>query len=485
MFNTEDITVLFAGAGCGKTSYMVERVKKELNVFLPEQIAFVSFTKKGASEGREKVIRKLHVDEDRLQYFKTFHALTFSAMGYKYVNIFSNARMRQFNKLLGFNLSGNSEDGNNTEDDKLLTRYDKIRNGVSNFIDDAGYDEDRYERFVHAYESYKSVNNLIDFQDCLINFVKRGTPLPVKVAFLDEAQDFTILQWHVAETAFADCEKIYVAGDDYQSIYTYAGARPDVLIALANKHKVVKLEVSYRIPRKVYALAKGITDFIGEKMDKDYVPYKDMDGKVETVTDRDYLVSLIGNSTDSWLVLFRNNYTIPAFAKRLQQECIPYHDANGFVVGEALLARIRKYLNFQKVGYRSAAALEEFKLQYNIKDIKDDFTESMLIDADQAQMAFNYVEKFGIEELSKLAKEKPRVTVATIHKVKGAEAFNVAVFMDCSRRVARNKFDNLDSELRLLYVAFTRSQENLYLIQSESSYGYDEIVSNIREFNGI
>jgi superfamily I DNA/RNA helicase len=72
--------------------------------------------------------------------------------------------------------------------------------------------------------------------------------------------------------------------------------------------------------------------------------------------------------------------------------------------------------------------------------------------------------------------------VSTIHKIKGGEADNVVVFLDCTRKVFRNKFLDLDSELRLLYVAFTRARKNLYIIRSRSTYGLDDIVNNIYDY---
>ena len=481
MFKTDDITVLFAGAGCGKSTYMISRVKKELETCRPEETAFVSYTRKGVSEGKEKLVKILKIDSDRLPYVQTLHALTYQALGYTMDNIFSDKHARKFNEILGFNLTLNKQFGNNTEDDKYLERYEIERNGV--FEDgNKPVNMEKYKRFVHAYEAYKKKYAVYDFMDCLVNFVKAGKSLPVKVAFIDEAQDITATQWEVCYTAFAQCERVYIAGDDYQSIYTYAGARPDILINIAQKHKIVKLETSYRISKKVYEYAKGITDFIGRKMDKDYAPFKDVEGVVEMVQDRNYLIQKVKASSDSWFFLFRNNYFISDFEKLLQEAMIPYHNSNGFFICASDLARINKYYNFRKAGYQSSKAKEDFMKQYQIKDMRDCWTESNLIYGNVKYLYLGYVERYGLENLIKMSKEaKPRILCSTVHKVKGAEAKNVAVFLDCTRRVYYSKFTSLDSELRLLYVAFTRSEENLYIVGSQNTYGLDDIVLTVKE----
>jgi superfamily I DNA/RNA helicase len=487
VFNTEDITVLFAGAGAGKTTHLIRCVEEDLKHYRPEDVAFVSYTRKGAYEGKDRLVRKLNLDADRLVFFRTLHSLTFSELGYKREDMFTLRHAKEFNSLLGFNLTTNPYVDSNTPDDKLLAIYEQKRAGRHDIYTDLdGYDRPRYLRMINAYQEYKKQRGLYDYTDCLENFVKRGKSVPVEIAYIDEAQDLTTLQWNVCTIAFAKAKKIYVAGDDYQSIYKYAGARPDVLIDLAAKHKTVKLEVSYRLPRKVYDFARSITDAIGVKVEKDYRPFKEDDGMVEFVNDRRYMAHVIASKQDeSWLVLFRNNYNAAVFEMQMQAELIPYHTPQGFVVGEKLMMLLKKYYNFRKEGYKGLAEKKRFAKMYDIQDFNLDFTESNLIPGDQGLVIQAYIEKFGLQTLSDMAKATPKVFVSTIHRVKGSEARNVAVFMDCSFKVYRNRYRDMDSELRLLYVAFTRAKENLYIVKSESKYGMDDVITTLKEHNGL
>jgi DNA helicase-2/ATP-dependent DNA helicase PcrA len=68
--------------------------------------------------------------------------------------------------------------------------------------------------------------------------------------------------------------------------------------------------------------------------------------------------------------------------------------------------------------------------------------------------------------------ESPRVTVGTIHSVKGGEADVVFLFPDLSRAgdAAYQRFGpDRDAVIRLLYVGMTRARHTLYLCQGESA----------------
>jgi superfamily I DNA/RNA helicase len=115
-----------------------------------------------------------------------------------------------------------------------------------------------YHSLVRKYEQYKADKCLVDFFDCLIKYVREGVPLPCKVVMIDEAQDITTLQWRVIEKAFANAEKVYIAGDDKQAIFTYSGARPDMLIDFA---KIIGAELPAGICLKRLRLHETATSY--------------------------------------------------------------------------------------------------------------------------------------------------------------------------------------------------------------------------------
>lgn len=490
-FATEDVTVYLAAAGAGKTSALMDEMTRLLEVYRPDEIAFVTFTRKGVNNGVDRALQanpQLSVDD--LIHFKTLHALCFRELGLKHTSIIERADMEVFNRSLGFEVSlREAFEAKQSDDDKLLSRYDAIRNGSTKGAFIYGvYNEERYVRLTRAYEAFKEINHLVDFHDCLLRFREANKPVNVKVAFIDEAQDLTLLQWEVCQIAFSTCEKIIIAGDDFQSLFTYAGASPRTLIELARRYRMVKLETSYRLPQAVYRFAKGIVTIIENKIDKDFKPAKDLEGFVEDVPDRHYLVWRIRRDLDKngympsrWYLLFRNNCFIEEAADLLEQSTIPYHTPHGFCVPRDELTKIKRYYNYRKKGFGSKDAFEHFCEKHKIEDINADFTESSLISSVQRYVYFDYVEKYGVAELEEMARKEPSILLSTTYRVKGGEADYVAVFLDCTRKVAENQLFNVDEELRVLYVACTRARLGLYLVPGNGPYNLNRVIEVVKE----
>jgi superfamily I DNA/RNA helicase len=386
----------------------------------------------------------------------------------------------------GVNLSWRKIDqgAGRTDDDKALTRYEAVRGGASEFrfLKDDNYNERRYRWLIAQYETFKKENNLVDFTDCLTRFRDNGRPLNVKVAFIDEAQDLTRLQWDVCRTAFANCEKIRIAGDDYQSVFTYAGAVPGTFVSLARRYQAVKLETSYRIPGAVYNLTKKLTMLISVKEEKDFAPATDYEGFVERVTDRTWLMHQILNDLKAngaqprrWYLLVRNTCFMPDVTERLEHFVIPYHAAQGFCLQQKNLLKIKRYYNFQKRGFGTKESKENFCKRYNIKDIRDAFYESDLIPTIRRYLYAEYVDKYGIDALIEMSNKAPFVLVSTVHKTKGDEADYVALFLDHTRKTAKNMGEYQDEEMRVLYVACTRTKRGLYLVARRGWSGADRV----------
>ena len=76
-----------------------------------------------------------------------------------------------------------------------------------------------------------------------------------------------MLQWKVIDRLSEKCKIRYIAGDDDQAIYRWAGA--DVRKFLSIKGNVKVLPTSYRLPRKVHALANQISNRISLRQIKE------------------------------------------------------------------------------------------------------------------------------------------------------------------------------------------------------------------------
>ena len=66
-----------------------------------------------------------------------------------------------------------------------------------------------------------------------------------KAIFIDEAQDLSPLQWQLYDKLKEHCDQIYLAGDDDQAIYAWAGADVNRFIKEPAKEKNFTLFKTY------------------------------------------------------------------------------------------------------------------------------------------------------------------------------------------------------------------------------------------------
>lgn len=488
--NAKDNTVIiFASAGAGKTTELMRELVDVLKIYRPEEVAFATFTRRGVAIGCKRAMQAVKgLSEDDLPYFGTFHSLFFRALRLKQNQILDWKHIKRFNKMLGFNLtpSGAAAFDNQTEDDKLLASYDAMRSGASKGIYvERPMDDERYLRLVHAYETFKKENGLVDYHDVLLLYRDQGQPIPVKAAIIDEFQDTTVLQCECIQKAFGHCEFVRVAGDDYQTIFEFAGAQPSMLIDLAKKYPVRKLETSHRLSRKVYHFAKILTSMIGDKVDKDFHPAADAkEGSVHLVVDRTLLVRTVAADAEKfmyrqhrWFLLFRTNYFMTEVSDLFDHLVVPYHTQRGFCLEFGLLQKVAQYVRFSKAGYGDEVSRQRFLDANDLPDFEAPVYESALFkDPATAYLYHDYIQKFGIERLMQMAKARPSILLSTVHRVKGDEADNVVVFLDATQIVKQNMLLDADGELRLLYVACTRAKNRLVLVPSADGDGLDTII---------
>jgi DNA helicase II / ATP-dependent DNA helicase PcrA len=92
--------------------------------------------------------------------------------------------------------------------------------------------------------------------------------------FIDEAQDLSHLQWEMVRNIWSKAEKTYIAGDDDQAIFKWAGADIDHFIALRDEVDEIKtLNQSYRIPGgPIHELSQKIISKVTNRYEKTYNP---------------------------------------------------------------------------------------------------------------------------------------------------------------------------------------------------------------------
>ena len=121
-FKTDDVITYLAGAGCGKTTSLMAELQEMLKVYRPDEIAFVSFSRKASAEVRNRAeLMGFDYSPDSFPYFKTIHALCYMLNNYSAQgkNIISKEDAELFAKVtnLRFSIHNRAEGSRNHEAD--------------------------------------------------------------------------------------------------------------------------------------------------------------------------------------------------------------------------------------------------------------------------------------------------------------------------------------------------------------------------------
>lgn len=456
-----EVEMIYGPPGTGKTTELKRIVKEELKRCTPNQIALSTFTKEGIAQ----IMRSLVADDFNEKYFpfcRTLHSLAFRLLSLNAGNTLSKADYKKIAEAVNKHFLGYYTEDLQHTDDRYLHLYHLYRNNpnaAERFVLDV--DQFEYEMTVEGYNKYKQQFGKFDYTDMLEWAIKEEVIAPVKVAFIDEAQDLTTLQWRFVWSVFRNVERLYIAGDDDQAIYEWSGA--DVYAFNRTQGKIRVLSHSYRLPDNILAFAKTITGKIQYRVKKEYEGIG-KNGKIEYIPEIDAMPNM--DEMESWLLLARNNSKLRQYRDWLMERGILFVDKGEMSIPQKDLLYVEAYNNKREGKYveeRLASDLDFFlglKCRYTLP--------WELVFPWESEYKF-YVKKF-------LERKKPYETsirIGTIHSVKGSEATNVVVMSDVNREPFLNLRKNADSEHRVFYVAVTRAKENLYIIQSNSKYSYN------------
>lgn len=287
-----------AVAGAGKTTTLMSSILfNALNDRIPaDQVLGITFSKAAATDMEDKYTRmalKARQGTGKPE-FKTFHAFFYGIVKqtrscklfnvYKYtwqlfdqilkpksemsraenVDVFLNIK----DKLINLGYSDNGIDINEDlpevksilklklDETSLETvmRYLGLYGSAEQFAD--------YLSVIKEYQALKDHENAIDFSDMqtivwhylqndqFTDVIKRYVA-PFTQIYLDEFQDISPLQWNLVRKLFPESvlKSMVVVGDDDQSIYSFRGSSPEIILGFQDKipgAKTYHLSTNYR-----------------------------------------------------------------------------------------------------------------------------------------------------------------------------------------------------------------------------------------------
>lgn len=245
---TDDNVLLVAGAGSGKTTTIINKIKylvEKLHIS-EKDILCLSFTSNTVEELKNRI--KYNID------IFTFHKLALTILDDHniYYGISSDYLEYIINELFyKYNLD----------------YYKNIINSFINMFKQKNYKDDKMLKLSNKnillkvineiyiiYENELYSQGLVDYNDminkCIEVIKTKGLKRYYKYIIIDEYQDISYERFLLVKTIKDICNsKIFAVGDDYQSIYAFSGSNLNMFLKFKKYFgysKITKLDYTYR-----------------------------------------------------------------------------------------------------------------------------------------------------------------------------------------------------------------------------------------------
>lgn len=348
---------------------------------------------------------------------------------------------------------------------------------------------------IELFEQEKARDGSIDFADMLTRATAyEGRDLDLLL--VDEANDLTPLQWALVDHWGQYARRVVLIGDHDQAIHAWMGAAPSELLRRIRQGPTRVLSQSWRVPLAAHGAARWIVGRIRDREDAEYQP-AERDGDVSIIGEAGMVEELhaiaqahvdapeewdgqqmVSRGGPSAFVLCRTNRQVLAVRRLLNDAGVPYSFA------PASAARVRAAIDYAATGSADPHGLRLLMDKLPAKKWFVGVTKKSALEAwgdgdptpwlrrpetpaemigDIQGLAGNRGYWLSVVERypSWVLTDPPRIEVLTMHASKGREAD--VVFVLAERPYSVQAVD--DDELRLLYVATTRTRDRLRIVK--------------------
>lgn len=279
--------LIVAGAGSGKTRVLTTRIayileRKDID---PSRILALTFTKKAASEMKERIALMVGERRARRLYMGTFHSVFIRFL-------------REFSDSLGYPQTFTIYDTSDSVsaikaclkelqlDEKVykpkdvlsrismaknnLVTADAYRRNPNVLQNDASAKKPRICDIYQLYAQKCRQAGVMDFDDILLNMniLLRDDPAALEsiagrfdYIMVDEYQDTNFAQYLILKKLSQFHQNLCVVGDDSQSIYAFRGAKIENILNFKKdypQHHIFRLEQNYRSTKVIVDAANSV-----------------------------------------------------------------------------------------------------------------------------------------------------------------------------------------------------------------------------------
>ncbi len=339
----EKNTLLIAAAGSGKTF----TIRGKINYLLAkgikkEEILIISFTNKSVNDLKEKIaindiftFHKLAIDilkynnidfkiapDDTLEYLTNeyFYCLTKEEKTkllkyvnyYDYDNFLNSNTFKEIKKIIISFIGLYKTNNKDINDLKKIFKYDNI---LMTLI----------LKILASYNKELKSTNSYDFDDLIIEATKYTNNYKnYKYIIIDEFQDTSLIRWNLINSLRKNTQaKIFVVGDDYQSIFKFSGCDVNIFLNFPNivEDAVIhKLKYTYRNSQELIDISSKFIMKNKKQIKKELLSNKHLK---KPIIIKYYfkkksfykLLNKVIKKYDDILILGRNNFDLNKFIK--------------------------------------------------------------------------------------------------------------------------------------------------------------------------
>jgi DNA helicase-2/ATP-dependent DNA helicase PcrA len=358
--------LIVAGAGSGKTRVLTSRIAYilEQQDLDPSRILALTFTKKAASEMKERIALMVGERKARRLYMGTFHSVFIRFL-------------REFSGSLGYPESFTIYDTSDSVsaiksclkdlqlDEKVykpkdvlsrismaknnLVTADAYRRNPNALQNDASAKKPRICDIYQLYTQKCKQAGVMDFDDILLNMniLLRDNPAALesiagrfKYLMVDEYQDTNFAQYLILKKLSQYHGNLCVVGDDSQSIYAFRGAKIENILNFKKDypgHNIFRLEQNYRSTRVIVDAANSVIARNSARIPKECYSMGEQGEKIRLIqayTEQEEAL-LIASSIVSrihaehaeyqdFAILYRTNSQSRALEEALRKRNLPY-----------------------------------------------------------------------------------------------------------------------------------------------------------------